>query len=964
MSGLRTLINEPSPILIPAIEQIKTAHYKNNEDMLRKFVQSILKEAPSRPNFFRALKQSSNRPEFIAMLSELGELSRNRKIKSIVRSMLGLFETYSERSPLTIQRTSKPARAEFIAHKLSADRLKPFPIQLEPIRTSPGCLALDLKTPIDDYRGPLFDQQIKNFMSCFNSDGTHDKLVDAVEFFRTRKTEEDPPRSLLQLQIDLIKATPLTRIEIQDLTNRVLQWVRSPEQKMDRFLRGIPWWVSNKIKGAPHDPGGSVVRPLLEWIRPIYLQALQPLRFLQKTGSELLIREEVPFIVEFARNAWDFNRIPEPKPASYRLNRKTIQTWVANKECHPKTGEPPNEEYISRRSAEIESDYFQTVNAWDLRRRYSKEEFFHLVKPMAKRLSDPKMSDPNRPLIQGLLRIMKYFSLEPGEKATPTRHFTIQELIDFFKVRSTDARMITYIYPGEKIPRVRVVSSLDRLELVVVDANFEAPWPIGSKTNFAIQFLTQIGYAWGDEPREAWPEDIQAMYPSGKRPPTLREAVNEILKTQRLFENLMGFPLLPPCAKTPDFNGPDWPRGNARLPSTLPGFLTGGISVYELQRRLFNLNQVLSVVVENLPDQPGPLSGGLRILRNLFFELARTDPEWIRARKPGTIDEKAGIRSDSYNISFIADAVRLGMTRQIGLLLRGVERKDPEVFEFFKAFIEAAKSPQTEQLLNSIFLGEPSADDFKKTLAWSVLSGLYDWISKAEPKEIAQLKQTSFYVFPLLNQLGLTDSSILNLVRIIDPYRPLLVKNADLLPKILGESAVARLVRGLFEDQPDTDESCLKALGMNCKAALQASILPVLNNTQNAIELMKILQVLDAESDRNPEVKLNWDRFRDRLKKLDQIPEYQRLEWSELARQMVMFFEESPKRGQPTTATRMREYIARTLLSGDIDQIMISAVKEPNEFQKFLDALSQYSENGQLLEFLQLIERNITDPKN
>lgn len=947
---------------------IRKAHYANDYDVVRETIARVLKESASRSDFYVSLLTASYRPEFRASLKDTAAMAKDGRLKEIFQAFLKMLERYGR------EQSNRPVRATLAArftsnraHELSSSDLAPFKVGPQPSKASKECDQIDLNFSLARTSDPRFAEQIERITRCFNSDGHQGAWVDSIHFLQRHTTGETPARTYLQAAIDLVKDHGLGREELRDLSNRLMNWVRGPEKKIERLFQAIPFIVSENVRGSPDDPGGPVLKPLFDMLKPVYDGALASWQALEAYGAKVLLRDDLPDAIRVVDKALNDETPFEPETARPTFNREKIRSWVENKECDYGSGKPPSSDAQARRVIEIENDYFDSVTSWNRSRDWKIADHRENLESVFKKIADLKQSDPNYPLSHALLQIMKYFTLEAGETSTQQKQFTPEDLIHFFYTHATDVRLINYIYPGEKKPRVRLVSSLERLELIVEEADFDAPWPIwpiGSKTNLAVQFLTRIGMAWGDEPREIWPEPIQKMYPRGTTPPTLKDAIRELVKTAKQFENLMGFPNLPPCKRTPDFTGPDWPKSIGKFPNIIPPALLNGMSVAEMQRRLFNLNQVISIAVENLPGQPGKLAGGMRILRNLFYELAISSPEAIRAREPGTIDERLGVTSDSYNITFIRRNVQMGLPRLIGNLMKRTRENDPMLRAFVRAFIEAAAAPETETFLQNLFSRDSRIlTRIEESTVWKAALEIEKMLTRDRTlsddtwqEKLNSMRQFVFYGVPLLSQLQIVQPTLDSANAIIENFRAFLNRNIDLLSDALTNEVAARAVRSVYEN----DESCARGKRA-CKNSLASILQDALSDRTRAIHLFDVLTVIETAGMRDSQVKDPLRTFKNRYDVVKSKPAFRSLDLHALVEDVIHFFEETPEEGNRATATQLRRFLARLIQSGEGDRWMRLAAMDPNGTYGLAQLLSHYSKSGELLEFLRLLERNVVN---
>lgn len=182
-----------------------------------------------------------------------------------------------------------------------------------------------------------------------------------------------------------------------------------------------------------------------------------------------------------------------------------------------------------------------------------------------------------------------------------------KDIATWFWKRSGDAVAVTVMDSDGKL-HVRWMSTLDRLESILVNSNFSYGRPFFVK-NHGIRFIEKFSEAWGDEPREAWPKEIQARYRGRKQPPTLREVQAEVRQFLHTFQLYGGLPPIPNCAKAA--LGGQW--------SSNP------LVSREIQAKVYNLRQTLSVIDENLPGSEHPNREGMRFLRGLFWTVRSSE---------------------------------------------------------------------------------------------------------------------------------------------------------------------------------------------------------------------------------------------------------------------------------------------------------------------------------------------------
>lgn len=207
------------------------------------------------------------------------------------------------------------------------------------------------------------------------------------------------------------------------------------------------------------------------------------------------------------------------------------------------------------------------------------------LQPRLRALSDTLESDSLRKnLYQWITK------LEPKDAAS------------WFINRSQDPRLVAVMDPETRKPVLRWMTTLDRLESILVNSNFSQPL----SGNYGLKFIKKFAESWGDEPRANWPREIQKRYSGRAKPPTLRETYEDVLKILHGFERVGGMPAIPACVES-TLVSKSW--------TMLPDFVLS----FSVKTKAYNLKQTLSVIEENLPDSGSLNAGGMRLLRDLFW---------------------------------------------------------------------------------------------------------------------------------------------------------------------------------------------------------------------------------------------------------------------------------------------------------------------------------------------------------
>jgi hypothetical protein len=543
---------------------------------------------------------------------------------------------------------------------------------------------------------------------------------------------------------------------------------------------------------------------------------------------------------------------------------------------------------------------------------------------------------------------------------------------------------------------------MDRLELILINSDFWSPWPFKAgvrlprprnKRNFGLLFLSQIADAWGDEDESIWPQEIKEKY-QGTRPPTLAEAVASMKATARKFEGLVGFPRLNDCNQAADPSDPaDVQYGETHDPyahGIAPGWLPA-VHIPLMRKYLFNIRQVFSVLEENLPVPGRPLgqghkmANGMRILRDLFFQLTYSTPYGYYGadfRFPET-----GWRN---NLSVIMLMERAGFTRQVTRNLRGMKADDPAVVNFFDGIIDGATGSDDDiattrfpryrahALIDPLMANKPGYEEQEKPgheLLWKLMEQTFGVIDAAEGRtldashrkqvegkpapeaaairtewvrEYQHMKQMGFYAFAAAGQLDLMPSIMRTLSPLLSQYGDFFARNADQVQDLFRSRGTSYFMRALHDD-PD-------AKG---KAAFASVLASALNEPQGALNAMRLVQTLTED----PKAKKAYTQFYDRREALTGMPEYQALQTQRVVRPILDFVEQRGSHPDAhAAARRLLDYLAERLEQQGLDQLLVLAAKDPNSFYQVMETLGHHIDDGDLPDFLQEARDALADP--
>ena len=910
------VLKEPESVATSLLSSIRTTFEINASEPLLSLARDELANDDFRHKTLPILLKLSKMPEADAAIRWASKMGESGELVPLVDTILSLFHRYAEDHAQTVEIPALTV-APFVsgrAHNLARSDLMDWKIA---IRQGAGdadladasldpyaaCRAVDLTMNLTDTSNPGFNAQMKNMARCFRTGAADDMAGPAVDFFADTKVS-DGQTSLIQFLMDGIKKIDLSAVEIKAWVDRLNQ--ANTRGEVPRLIQSIPLLVH----GA--DGQSSLTRPLLDLWSPIVQNAFVQWQRLESLGADLIRREDLAPIVSLVRTLDDRDSpLPPPKVSIWEdlATKNRVRELVQNRECY---SDPIG---INARTKQIVSDFEYGVTGFEqiggrARTQYSNEDMKAELQPTIQKLADPSSGAPTKSVIRALLNVMHYFTLKPGEPFQLGRHYLPEELGRWLHDRSEDYQPLLYFFPGDAQPRVRLVNSLDRLELVLYNAYFTYVLP----DNNGQKFLQMIAESWGDEPRSSWPAEIQAQYPPGSRPATLHETYDKMAGTLGTFGTLIGYPKVPDC--TPH----GVPGDGLHIPQgliTVPGWMAPGLD--DVKNRLFNMQMVLPVIAENLPDAHGPHAGGMRVLRDLFYELVSSTPAQYRNARSG----------ERNNLSIIYHLIRVGLMRNSGRLLR---HPDPSFEAFFRGFVTAADAPGVEPLLKYLTQEDPGQE-----LLWKAIDSSWK-ITPQGPEATYRAQQSLFYFFTLVGQsrFNVIPQVIGGLTEAIRSNRDFIIRNLDSV--MLDGLASADLGNALQNLYTSDDEFGKNALGSLLSAAVADPI--------RVPDLARIARVIDDD----PQSKDSLKKVKDRWKTLKTTPEWTSLHASEILDFAVDFLtEEANDDGRPRPSLKARKWIADRLLippgksNTDLDELVIAISKDPNGFHKAFEALAQSS---------------------
>jgi hypothetical protein len=422
------------------------------------------------------------------------------------------------------------------------------------------------------------------------------------------------------------------------------------------------------------------------------------------------------------------------------------------------------------------------------------------------------------------------------------------------------------------------VNSLDLLELLVINADFN----FVLSENYALKFLTSVALAWGDEPRESWPALVRSMFPYGRRPPTLREAYADILDTLELSEKFIGYPRLPDC------------RGGSGWGGVLPGWL---------KARVFNMRQTVAVISEALPGAPGPRSGGLKLMRDLLFEMYQSTPEHHRGYGDGW----------NNNLAAGAHLAKMGAFRQISRGLRLAllpENRSSLPGSVLQGMVEFSAAPMAPRLIRTA-LSASRPGEWPGEFVLSLMNEAERVLGDAERGP--RLRNSALHAVALLRTPGLAAPMARALEEVAGRARPELARVVGPALGLLGSAGASAFIEALSvrEPAPALAELATIALGEGAPGA------PV------SIDALRLFARAAS-----PELEPFWDELASRP-----LPEFVFPEMPALAGRLRQFFADRCERNEltpylraaasdPAGTARLLRAVGKTSVSGDLEGLI------------------------------------------
>ena len=282
------------------------------------------------------------------------------------------------------------------------------------------------------------------------------------------------------------------------------------------------------------------------------------------------------------------------------------------------------------------------------------------------------------------------------------------DLASFLKERAVKVTLIPYIYQVPNYPagsnkeyhnriRLRIVTDLDRLELIAINADFKA---FNLVSNIGMGFIREIGLAWGDVPEDQRPATLARLL--GRNDVKTLKQVKEYIESEMSKFDRNILQSLGNCD----------PRGRSLVGRWLIA-RTCSSEIFDVSARMFNLRFLISLLGDELPVRDGGV-GGLEFLRDLFYSLYEGNTDAQRnnfangvSLRDECMDNPLEFANPNRNcqkdlLTMISRVTHLGLMHQAGVAI--LQAKDHP--------IDAVSS-----VIDRVSLNSDLADLFVKTLS-------------------------------------------------------------------------------------------------------------------------------------------------------------------------------------------------------------------------------------------------------
>jgi hypothetical protein len=206
------------------------------------------------------------------------------------------------------------------------------------------------------------------------------------------------------------------------------------------------------------------------------------------------------------------------------------------------------------------------------------------------------------------------------------------------------------------------------------------------------------------------------------------------------------------------------------------------------------------------------------------------------------------------------------------------------------------------------------------------------------------MKQLAFHTIAMARPLGITDPFLATAGPVLANYRPYLTSHSDKVRTLLRSADASYLTRALYEDQE-----------WDAKTRLGSVMRDALADPSRGLDLMQLLKSVDDA----PAAKRAWDLLSGRWDAMQASPDYKALNLSDALRPVLNFIEE---RGDPaglSASRRLKIYAAERMESGEFDQLLLAARRDPEALYRVLQTAATHTQDGELKDFFKMVRRSL-----
>ena len=924
------------------------------------------------------------------------------------------------------------------------------------------CSALDTRINLLDYQAPGFNSQLQAWEGCLNAGGDYTDLTSSLQFLQQNPVP-GRSENFLDLALDEIQGIKdaMTVAAAQSVIESFLSGYAAGTVAKDAQV--LPLFVTTAVSVPGQTAGPVLQAGLDAANAAYGLASAQFGRlwqFAKAVAARSDLADVTRFLGTVWTQASGPVPPPAPDTSVNVPNLGPVPSWIENAECEGDSSVATIADPAARKQAEIDclvsrvdrmlgnhecekiptqaselaersrvfNDYFNEITSWDLidggvRTSWNFGEFKALLDPLLNRMANFSQSVPGKPVLEAPFTVLHYFTLAPGEQPGVYAHYTPLQFMQWLKDKSSDAKVISYYYPAfgsgcpvtgdtgpsgndedprcpfDTEPRVRLVSTLDRLELVLINADFMSPlgfppsdpleklYPEIVKQNDSYYFLELLANAWGDEPESLWPTQIQALAATNRKsdpnwqPMKLQDVADQMNKMLRDLSTLVGYTTPPKCTETADSEDPESVQQYETAAPGGPG-LVGWLPLPDLagmRARLYNLIQVSGVMNDIMPKKD-PTTGqwtgdpGARVLRDLFFELFYSTP--TQYQNPfEDCDQLQGQQFTGNichnNLWATMRLARLGILHQAARLLRSIPDDDQSLQDFFDTMLSAVRgnqpagaggvNPTLENALNGLMV-----TDSRHGLFWGVEQKLFGIVDAAsgvptaeldaehqaelaglDPaaqaavragwvQELARLKQLVYYFIATLEPNHLTLDAVGTAAPVLDQDTSYLTGQVDAIRSLLRSPVPAGALLALYGVDDPAGRTAADQVLDQFLAPRQADGLSLGNDAVQSLVTIS----------GNAQASALLSLVQARLQGLQTLPGYQSLGFpagSTVIQSLLNFLE-----SDDPTETALRNFALARFEAGDLDAVLGLEYQQPDAFYSFLTAFANHVTNGDI----------------